>query len=182
MTGRLKYEYWQRRSDLDPSVTNNGTANPTQVPYYFTAYDVSNFDRNVVKFNIDWTPDPMWLVGFGATWRDTDYKDNYYGRVNDHSQQYDVTASWGDDKLRITGIGNWGKVKFEQDYRNTATVARCLGIRCPAGRPIAPTSTGARENTQDGWMAAALVDWAPTDKWMVTTSYSYGKTGGGVDF
>ena len=31
-------------------------------------------------------------------------------------------------------------------------------------------------------MAAALVDWAPADKWMVTASYAYGKTGGGVDF
>ena len=106
--------------------TNASTANPSG-PYYFTAYDVSNFDRNIVKFTIDWTPGPMWLVGFGATWRDTDYKDNYYGRINDHSQQYDGTVSWGDDKLRITGIGNWGKVKFEQDYRNTAPVATVPG-------------------------------------------------------
>ena len=182
VTGRLKYEYWQRRSDLDSSVTNNGTATPLQVPYYFTAYDVSNFDRNVVKFNFDWTPGPLWLVGFGATWRDTNYNDNYYGRTSDNSQQYDATVSWGDEKFRITGIGNWGKVKFEQDYRNTATVGTVPGDPLPSGPTNATNFNWGTENTQDGWMAAALIDWAPTDKWMLTTSYSYGKTGGGVDF
>ncbi len=182
LTGRLKYEYLQRRSDLDPSFNNNGVATPAQVPYYFTAYDVSNFDRNMVKFNIDWTPMPLLLVGLGATWRDTNYRDNYYGRTNDHSQQYDLTAAWGDDKLRITGIGNWGKVKFEQDYRNTATVNGVPGDPLPSGPTNATNFNWGTENTQDGWMAAVLVDWAPTDKLAFTTSYAYGKTGGGVDF
>ena len=186
VTGRLKYEYWQRRSDLDPSYTNNASnVQPTTVPYYFTAYDVSNFDRNVVKFNFDWTPGPLWLVGFGATWRDTSYKDNYYGRTSDNSQQYDATVSWGDEKFRITGIGNWGKVKFQQDYRNTGSSTNPpipnLGP-FPDGGSNSLNFNWGTENTQDGWMAAALFDWAPTDKWLVTTSYSYGKTGGGVDF
>jgi hypothetical protein len=66
----LKYQFLQRRSDL---VNENP---PTSVAAYYTAYDVNNFDANIVKFNIDWTPGPMWLVGFGATWRDVDYKDN----------------------------------------------------------------------------------------------------------
>ena len=126
VTGRLKYEYWQRRSDIDHSQTYNSTnVQPTTVPYYFSPYDVSNFDRNVVKFTLDWTPAPLWFVGLGGTWRETDYKENFYGRVNDKSQQYDATLSWGDDRLRITAIGNWGKVKFEQDYRNVGS-RRCL--------------------------------------------------------
>jgi outer membrane protein OmpA-like peptidoglycan-associated protein len=180
LTGRLKYEYWQRRSDIDHSETYNSTGvQPTTVPYYFSPYDASNYDRNVVKLNLDWTPAPLWFVGFGATWRQTDYKENYYGRVNDKSQQYDLTASWGDDRFRITGIGNWGKVEFEQDYRNTS------------GTPVDPLPSGptnstnfnwGTNNTQDGWMAAVAVDWAPADKWMLNASYAYGKTGGGVDF
>ncbi|MEO8675417.1 MAG: MtrB/PioB family outer membrane beta-barrel protein [Casimicrobiaceae bacterium] len=179
LTGRLKYEYLQRRSDLDHAFTNNAdNVQPTTVPYYFTAYDVSNFDRNMVKLNVDWTPMPLLLVSFGATWRETDYKDTYYGRTNDHSQQYDVTASWGDDRLRITGIGNWGKVKFEQDYRNVSSGASPL----PGGPQTSTTFDWGTQNTQDGWMLAALLDWAATDKLMLTASYTYQKTGGGVDF
>jgi len=179
LTGRLKYEFLQRRSDLV------NTAAPTSVAAYYTAYDVNNFDANVVKFNIDWTPSPMWLVGFGATWRDVDYKDNYFGRTKDRNEQFDGTVAWGDDKLRITGIGNWGKIRYDQAYRNIGSATS-----------TPPTSTGPlpsdpqnslnynwnTQNTQDGWMGSVLVDWVPTDKWTLTTSYTYQKTTGGVDF
>ena len=60
----------------------------------------------------------------GATWRDVDYKDNLYGRTKDKNQQYDVTVSWGDvEKLRITGIGNWGKVENNQAYRDVGRLS-----------------------------------------------------------
>ena len=111
LSGRLKYEFLQRRSDLviPPTVTS--------VTHYYAAYDVNNFDANVVKFNLDWTPAPLWFVGFGATWRDLDYKDNLYGRTSDKTEQYDVTVSWGDaEKLRFSGIGNWGRVEYNQSY------------------------------------------------------------------
>jgi outer membrane protein OmpA-like peptidoglycan-associated protein len=168
LKGRLKYEYLQRDADLV------NTAATTSVARYFTAYDVNSFDRNTVKLNIDWTPTPLLLFGFGATWRDTDYKDNYYGRTKDKSEQYDVTAAWGDEKLRLTGIGNWGKLEYNQTY---------LAGNFPPANPATGTSfEWGTQNNQDGWMAAALVDWAPTDKWMLTTSYSYQKTTGGLDF
>src|SRR4030095_14695228 len=79
-------------------------------------------------------------------------------------------------------IGNWGRVKFEQDYRNTATVGTVPGDPLPSGPTNSTNFNWGTQNTQDGWMLAALVDWAPADKWMVTASYAYGKTGGGVDF
>ena len=179
LSGRLKYEFLQQRSDL---INDNP---PTSVAAYYTAYNVNNFDRNTVKLNVDWTPMPMLLIGVGATWRDTDYKDNFYGRTKDKSQQYDATASWGDDKLRVTAIGNWGKIEYNQGYRVVGSLT---------GTP--PTFTGAlpsdpqnsvnynwsTQNTQDGWMGAALVDWAATDKLMLTASYTYQKTSGGLDF
>jgi hypothetical protein len=98
LSGRIKYQYLQRRSDLDPSFNNNGQSNvqPTAVPYYFTAYDVSDFDQNMVKFTLDWTPLPLLAVGVGGTWKKTDYKDNYFGRTEDTSQQYDLTVAYGD--------------------------------------------------------------------------------------
>jgi outer membrane protein OmpA-like peptidoglycan-associated protein len=168
LSGRLKYEFLQRRSDL---VNNAAT---TSVAHYFTAYDVNSFDANVVKFNLDWTPMPKLLLGVGATWRQVDYKDNYYGRTEDQSQQYDVTASWGDEKLRLTGIGNWGKLRYDQSY---------LAGNFPAPNPNSATNfEWGTQNTQDSWMAAALVDWAASDKIMLTASYSYQKTSGGLDF
>ena len=159
LTGRLKYEFLQRRSDLV------NTAAATSVAAYYTAYDVNNFDANVVKFNVDWTPMPLVLLGFGATWRDVDYKDNLYGRTKDRNEQYDATAAWGDEKLRITGIGNWGKIGYDQTY---------LAGNYP---PPTPNSSAnyqwGTQNTQDGWMGSVLVDWAPSDQWMLTTSYTY---------
>jgi len=168
LTGRLKYEFLQRRSDLV------NTAAATSVTAYYTAYDVNNFDANVVKFNVDWTPMPLVLLGVGATWRDVDYKDNLYGRTKDRNEQYDVTAAWGDEKLRVTGIGNWGKIRYDQGYLNG---------NYPAPTPNTATNfEWSTQNTQDGWMGSVLVDWVPTDKWTLTTSYTYQKTSGGIDF
>ncbi len=169
LTGWLKYEFLQRRSDL----VNDGNA-ATSSAAYFTPYSVNSFDRNKVKLWVDWTPAPLWLVGLGATWADTDYKDNLYGRTKDKNQQYDVTVAWGDEKLRITGIGNWGKVEYNQKYLN--------GNYPPPTPNTSANFEWSTQNTQDGWMAAALVDWAATDKLMLTASYTYQKTGGGLDF
>ena len=129
----------------------------------------------MVKLNVDWVPAPLWFVGLGATWRDVDYKDNLYGRTKDKNQQYDVTVSWGDvEKLRITGIGNWGKVENNQAY---------LAGNYPPPSPNTSTNyTWGSDNTQDAWMLAALVDWAASDKLKLTASYSYQKSTGGVDF
>ena len=168
LTGRLKYEYLQRRSDLV------NTAAQTSVTYWYTAYDVNNFDSNIVKFNVDYAPIPKLLLGFGATWRQVDYKDNLYGRTKDDNQVYDVTASWGDDKFRVTGIGNWGKLKYNQAYLNG---------NYPAPQPNSGTNfEWSSSNAQDGWMAAASVDWVPIEKLTLNGTYSYQKTSGGVDF
>ena len=117
----------------------------------------------------------MWFVGVGATWRDVKYKDNLYGRTKDKNQSYDVTVSWGDaNRLRITGIGNWGRIENNQAY--------LAGAYPPPSPNTSANYTWGSQNTQDGWMAAGLVDWAATDKLMLTASYSYQKTSGGVDF
>ncbi len=180
-SGRLRYQYQQQRSDLNPTVTNNASnVSPTTVPYYFAAYDVNNFDQNMLRLNVDWTPMPLMSVGFGATWRGTDFKDNYYGRIDDRTQLYDISVSYGDpDKFRITGIGNYGQVKFNQDYRNTGNPS--LGPTPDAGTNSTNFNWGT-ENSQGNWLLAVLADWVPMQNLKVTTSYSYSKTDGGVDF
>ncbi len=128
LSGRLKYQYLQQRSDFDPSVTNNSSGQTSaQVPYYFRAYDVANYDQNMVKLVVDWNPIPLLDIGIGATWRKTDYKDFYYGRNDDKRQVYDASIAYGDpDKLRLSAIGNWGKTQFNQAYRNTSSGASPL--------------------------------------------------------
>ena len=169
LTGWLKYEFLQRRSDL----VNDGNA-ATSVDSYYTPYSVNSFDRNKVKLWVDWTPAPMWLLGLGATWANTEYKDNLYGRTKDTNQQYDATVAWGDDRLRITGIGNWGRIEYNQTY--------LAGSYPPPTPNTSANYTWGTKNTQDNWLLGGLVDWAASDKLMMTASYSYQKTGGGVDF
>jgi outer membrane protein OmpA-like peptidoglycan-associated protein len=188
-SGRLRYQYQQQRSELDHTVTNNSSGQtPSSVPYYFTAYDVNNFDQNMVRLNVDWTPLPLFMVGFGATWRDTNFKDNYYGRTDDKTQLYDVTVSYGDpDKFRLMAIGNYGEVKFNQKYRttgqnNTSTPPIPNLGPLPDGGSNSLNFNWGTANTQENWLVALLADWVPMENLRLTTSYSYAKTDGGVDF
>ena len=145
-SGRLRYQYLQQRSDLDHSTTNNAdSVQPTTVPYYFAAYDVNNYDQNMVRLNVDWTPAPLLSVGFGATWRDTDFKDNYYGRTDDTDPALRPV-----DQLRRSGqvphLGDRqlrrGEVQpgLPQHGRQPRPWARCR-----ATARTARTSTGARK-------------------------------------
>ncbi len=180
LSGRLKYQFLQRDSELNPSYTNNASnVSPTTVPYYFRAYDVGNFDQNMVKFNVDWNPMALLTIGFGATWRQTDYKDFYFGRNEDTTQNYDLTVSYGNaDKFLLTGIANWGETTFDQSYRNTASGASPT----PGGTQTATTFDWGTHNTQENWLFAVLADWMATDKLKLTGSASWSETNGGVDF
>ena len=187
LDGRLKYQYLQRRSDIDHLHTASGPAVPGTVPYYYSQYDFSNFDQNMVKLTVDWSPAPMLDIGIGARYAKTDYKDlQYYGRSEDTRQNYDLTIAYGDpDNFRIMGIGNWGAVKFDQGYRNvgsaTATPPNNLGPL-----PTDPTNSAnfnwGTRNTQDNWMVAVQADWVATEQLSVTARASWLNTSGGVDF
>ena len=169
LSGRLKYEFVQRRSDLviPPTVTS--------VTHYYAAYDVNNFDANVVKLNLDWTPGPLWFVGFGATWRDLDYKDNLFGRR--------ATSNRAVRRDRVVGRRRQASVQRHRQLGQGPERPVVPGRQLSAAGPNSSTNyTWGSQNTQESWMLAALIDWAATDKLMLTTSYSYQKTEGGVDF
>ena len=188
-SGRLRYQYQQQRSDLNHTVTNNSVnQTPANVPYYFAAYDVNSFDQNMLRLNVDWTPLPLLSVGFGATWRDTNFKDNYYGRTDDKTQLYDASVTYGNpDKFSISLIGNYGDVTFDQKYRNTGQNTTStppipnLGP-LPDGGSNSLNFNWGTANSQENWLVAVLADWVPMDNLRLTTSYSYAKTDGGVDF
>jgi hypothetical protein len=180
LVGRLKYVYLEQRSDINHNFTDSGGATPAQVPYYFSAYDVANFDQNLAKLTLDWNPISLLNIGFGVTWRQTEYRDlQYYGRTDDTSTYFDLSIAYGDpDSLRISALGNWGQVDFHQAYRNTATGAS----PAPGGTQTATTFDWGTKNTQGNWVVAVMADWKAAEQLMLTGSVSWQRTTGGVDF
>jgi hypothetical protein len=177
LSARLKYHYLEQRSDINHLFTDSGTAAPNTVAYFFSAYDVANYDQNQFRLFLDWTPVNMLDVNFGATWRKTDYKDlQYYGRTDDKRQLYDLSVSYGDqESFRITALGNYGEVIFNQAYHQGTGPA-------PGGTQTATDFDWGTKNTQTNWMYALEANWAATEKLRVKASGSWQKTGGGVDF
>ena len=180
LDARLKYQYLQRRSDINHLFTASGPTTPAAVPYYFSQYDFSNFDQNMVKLTVDWSPAPMLDIGIGARWAKTDYKDMpYYGRTEDHRQNYDLSVAYGDpNSFRITGIGNWAQVEFHQAYRTISSGSSPL----PGDPQNATNFDWSTKNTQGNWMLAVQADWVASEQLSVMARASLLKTDGGVDF
>jgi hypothetical protein len=182
LSGRIKYQYLERRSDLNaafPPNTNPFSATgilPTQVPYYFRAYDVSNADQNQLKLVLDWTPMPLLDTGFEAAWKKSDYKALYYGRTDDLRQEYNITVSVGDPKaFRITGLANYEIIEFNQAYHQGAGPF-------PGGTQAAGDFDWSTKNTQTNRLFGLIADWPATERLALKGSYTWTKTGGGVDF
>jgi hypothetical protein len=182
LSARLKYQFVQRESEINPAFPPNTSPFsatgilPTQVPYYYRAYDISNADSNQLKLVLDWAPMPLLDTGFEAAWKQTDYKDLLYGRSDDKRQEYNLTISYGDPKkFRITGLANYEIVEFTQDYRN--------GTPASGSSPNnAANFDWSTLNTQTNRLFGLIADWVPTDRLGLKGSYTWSKTGGGVDF
>ncbi len=176
LAGRVKYTYTQRRSDIDHRFTASGTANPNQVQYYFSAYDISNHDRNEIKATIDWAAATNVNVGLGATYKKTDYKDLYYGRTDDTKTTYDASLGVGDpDQFRVTVLGNWNEVKFDQAYHQGTGPL-------PGGAQTPTDFDWGTKNTQRNWLVGLVGDWPVNERLSISGSFSWQKSDGGVDF
>jgi hypothetical protein len=183
LSGRIKYLYTQRRSDLNPARPPNtdpfSTTGilPTQVPYYFRAYDVSNADVNQVKLVLDWAAMPFVDTGFEASYRKTDYKDLSYGRTDDHRWEYNLTLSVGDPKkFRVTALANYENIEFNQAYKNGTPVVS------PGGTQTVTNFDWGTQNTQTNWLFGLIADWPVMERLALKGSYTWTKTDGGVDF
>jgi hypothetical protein len=181
LSARIKYQFVTRESELNPAWPPNqnpfGTgAAPTSVTYYYRAYDVSNADANQVKLVLDWSPMPFLDTGFEVALKQTDYKDLLYGRKDDYRQEYNVTVSVGDPKkFRITALANYEDIEFNQAYRTGA----------PATGPSPNNATNfdwGTSNTQTNKLFGLIADWPATERVFLKGSYTWTKTGGGVDF
>jgi Putative outer membrane beta-barrel porin, MtrB/PioB len=176
VSGRLKYQYVQRRSDINHAFTASGTANPNQVAFYYSSYDVSNNNQNQVKANVDWAAAPNINLGAGATWKKTDYKDLFYGRTEDERTTFDLTAGFGDPgKFRVTAVANWNEVKFDQAYHQGTGPF-------PGGTQTPTDFDWGTENTQRNWLVGLVADWRVNERLTLSASFSYQESDGGVDF
>ena len=114
LSGRLKYEFLQRVGPRS-SFTNNG--DDARRPYYFTAYDVNNFDQNMVKLS---STGRRRRCGSSASARrgarPTTRTTSTAGTRTRASSTTRRRRGAIVDKLRITGIGNWGKIEYNQAY------------------------------------------------------------------
>jgi hypothetical protein len=180
LSGRIKYLFTQRRSDLNPArpVAQSpfADATPAQVPYYFRAYDVSNADLNVIRFVLDWSPAPLLDTSFDTTYRHTAYRDLSYGRTQDQRQDYSLTMSYGDPKgFRFTVLANYEFVEFNQKYHQGTGPF-------PGGTQTATDFDWSTKNTQINQLWGLIADWAANEKTRLKASYTFSKTGGGVAF
>ena len=189
LSARIKYQFVQRSSDLNPAEPPNTSPFsatgilPTQVPYYYRAYDVSNADANKIKLVLDWSPMPFVDTGLEVALGKTNYNDLYYGRTDDYRQEFNVTVSVGDPKkFRLTGLGNYENIEFNQAYRNTATVAGVPGDPLPSGPTNSTNFNWGTKNTQTNWLFGLIADWPVLERLALKGSYTWTQTNGGVDF
>jgi len=180
LSGRIKYQRLERHSDLNPArpVAQSPftDATPAQVAYYFRAYDVSNANQNQIKVVLDWAPMPLLDMGFEFAWKKTDYKDLSYGRSDDVRREYNLTVSIGNPKeFRITGLVNYELVEFNQAYHQGTGPF-------PGGTQTATDFDWGTKNTQINRLFGVIADWPVMERLAFKGSYTWTKTGGGVDF
>ena len=162
LSGRLKYTYFQRRSDFllgDAGVDAN---DPAFLERFTSRFDLSSLDRNEIKLIGDWSPMPLLDFSLEATWKDNKYKDITLGRTSDRREDIYLSASWGDPVE-----GSHHRLRrlraHHATIRTTARSASARAIARPARtasiralRPRRRHSTGPRETgTTTGSSASA---------------------------
>ena len=176
LSGRLKFIYTERHGTFNPATPPAGNATPAQVPYYFRAYDVANFNQPQMKLVLDWTPVQVLDVGFESAYKKTDYHDLYYGRKDDQREEYNFTVAYGDpSNFRVTALANYENVRFNQAYHQGTGPF-------PGGTQAAADFDWGTKNTQTNKLFGLIADWQAAARLKLKASYVWTQTGGGVDF
>jgi outer membrane protein OmpA-like peptidoglycan-associated protein len=211
LTGRIKYTYLTRDSNFLLSEDGSGPNDPLYLERFIGRFDGQSFDRNEVRFDLDWAPMPLLDMALEYRWADTKYKrdgqeivyaanatnpqDDFLGRTGDRRWGVYGNVSYGDfSKWRVTAFGDYEKIKYDSYHRNISTVYTgnpppSYGF-CTVAAPncfnpgIAPTSSNynwAALNEDVNWGAGVGLDWAAMPSLMVKASYLYYKTDGSAD-
>ena len=174
LTGRIKYQYLQTRSDwyVAPAVI---AANPLEE--YVRRYDLANKDQNLVKIVLDATPAPMVDVGFEAIYKDNEYKDTLLGRTGDTRNEYYASVSFGDPKkVRALIFGDIEFLKIKSFHRVGT------GNPDPSTPPTGSTYNWHATNSDRSWQIGLGLDFVPMNRLTVKSSLIYAETKGTADF
>jgi len=186
LSGRLKYTYFQRRSNFllgDAGVDAN---DPAFLERFTTRFDLSDLNRNEVKLVADWSPAPLLDFSLEATWKGNDYQDIVLGRSSDQRDDIYLSASWGDpSRVRITGFGDYERVTYDSNHRNVG-VGSCdskTGPNCfdPSAPPSSSSFNWSARNRDHNWVLGVGVDWPATEQWKFKGSILYYETDGSAD-
>lgn len=181
---RLKYEYLQRRSDFkEPFVAPTDPSNGYLV-YAVRRYDVSSFDRDLVKLALDWNPAPLLDLGFETIYKKNKYQDVIMGRTKDDRQEYFVNLSYGDPKaFRISAFGTLEYVSYDATHRYINGATCTATVSCdPAAPAVATAYTWNTKNKDKNYALGVGADWPVLAKLTLKGSYLYSVTEGAVDF
>ena len=195
LTGRLKYQYLERRSDwrVDPAVIAN---NP--IERFVRRFDFANVNQDLLKVVLDASPAPSLDLGFEAIYKKNNYKDTALGRTDDARHEYYVSLSYGDPKAFRVML--FGDIEF-LEYNSTHRVGSCgtspsdppqsgagtvLSPCSPAAAggppPVHSSYTWNAKNKDKSWQVGLGADWMPMERLTVKASAIYAETTGTVDF
>ena len=176
VTGRLKYQFLERRSTFHRSDPSN------PIDAFVRRYDLANVDQNLVKLVVDVSPPVRFLdLGFEAIYKKNDYKDTILGRTEDERQEYYASVSYGDPKaFRVLLFGDIEFLKI--DSRHRVGTGDPDPSAPPSGAPFSTTYNWAAKNKDKSWQVGLGADWLPMERLKLAGSLIYARTEGTVDF
>jgi len=172
LVARLKYTYWDRRSnDLETNAGINAN-DPEFINRFVKRYDISNFDRDYLKLGLDFSPAPMVDLGLEISLKTTKYKDTTLGRTKDDRQEIYFNVAFGDrDVFRVTAFADYEQVKYDSFHRTISSVSGGPTATNPLAQPntfcnyTGTTGNAAFINCFDPSVPAVLVGTTANFNW-----------------
>jgi MtrB/PioB family decaheme-associated outer membrane protein len=203
-SGRLKYQYLKRDSDLNYTnnpLPNGGANNPNYLLPYTSAFDLQSNTTNALKLILNWNPVMEAGLSFEGNWAKIEYDDVTYGRTENKKQGYFLSGFWNpSDTLKFNAFGSWEKTEYPSNHRYIGTVSSGSGTapnNSPPGycsttnlncyNPFAPPSANSSYNWNSGtkdttWMVGVGADWQAMEALTLTGSYLYVSNEGNATF
>ncbi|MBK9115242.1 MAG: OmpA family protein [Betaproteobacteria bacterium] len=202
LSGRLKYQYVKRDSDLNWTTNGLSPNDPLYLLAYTSSFNLQSATSNIVKLNLDWTPLPNAGVSFEGVWSNTDYDDVTFGRTANDKQGYFLSGNWNPSgKVRLNAFGSWEETKYPSNHRYIGTVAGgptpppgwCTTANPNCFSPFAPpfqASPGSgtasynwnSQTKDETWMIGVGGDWDAMDNLKLSASYLYVDNEGAATF
>ena len=178
LTGKIKYQRLQRRSDFLLGGLNASLSATNFFEKYLQRFDLTSNDQDLAKLVLDWSPQPFLDLAAEFIWKHNDYPDVILGRNNDHREELYLTASFGDPKkFRVTAFFDYEQTHYDSTHwQGTPTAATFP----------APTGTTAflwKGIVEDkNYVVGLAADWPYSDRLKFKGSVIWQDTDGTADF